>query len=76
MDNVRELKAQKALNPEAIKLLEEALERAKNGEIVGVALVMQHTGGRIGTAYDAPDWFSLIGGLQHLILRISLDLSK
>lgn len=73
MDNVRELKAQKALNPVAIKLLEEALERAKSGDIVGVALVMQHTGGRIGTAYEAPDMFSLVGGLQYLSTRIIND---
>lgn len=74
MDNVRELKAQKALNPAAIQILEEALERAKSGDIVGVALVMQHTVGRIGTAYDAPDWFSLIGGLQYLVVRISKNM--
>lgn len=74
MDNVRELKAQKALNPAAIQILEEALERAKSGDIVGVALVMQHTGGRVGTAYNSPDWFAMIGGLQYLAVRITSDM--
>ncbi len=74
MDNLRVLKPRAADNSAVIKILEDALALAKSGDVVGVALVMQHTGGRVGTAYDSPDWFAIIGGLQYLTVRISKDM--
>lgn len=60
MDNLHVLRPKPVDNSAVIKILEDALALAKSGDVVGVALVMRHTGGRTGTAYDSPVWYRLL----------------
>lgn len=71
--NVRILPTPKvvpAVSAEVVALLEHVLALAKQGNVVGVAVVMQHTQSRTGTAFTSPDHPALLGGLAILSNRI------
>lgn len=54
-DKIKPLNVAAAHSAEAIKMLEDWLEQAKNGEIVTVALVARRKGGEWQTGMSASD---------------------
>lgn len=53
-----------------VALLRGLADDAERGEIIGLAVVTELTGGRIGTAFEPNDVHRLLGGLERLKARL------
>ena len=51
---------------ETIRLLEEALERARSGEICGVAIIMEHSNEQVSATHRISASYRVIGALAAL----------
>lgn len=61
-------------NQEVVDFLTEALERAKNGETVGVLILEQdNVGGCIYSLVNIKDRFTSMGYLSHAIYKLQAD---
>lgn len=59
--------------PQVVDLLERMLERAKRGEVLGIAIVAEVQGRIVSTGYHVNDAFRMIGALRWLESRISAE---
>lgn len=54
-----------------VGILQDLLERAKKGEIYGMAYVTENQGGQfVGTNYEGSNTMLMVGALEHLKVRL------